>query len=259
MIYENYRERSYIPELDGLRALAILLVVSWHARDHAWDWLVGGYGVTVFFVLSGYLITMLALREERSRGQLHILSFFVRRVFRLFPLYYFVLGLHCLLIFGAGLAPEKRPGLALALPYYLCYFQEYVAFTGAEEWPLNGGGLPFVQSWSLGIEEKFYLVWPFLGFVAWRCAGATRRAGTATLALLMALAPAALGAQVGRFFSPYSQILVGCLAALLLDDPAWYARLTWLGRPGVGGALLASLLGLQVTTGFFVEHGVGYR
>ena len=64
-VHEAYLEGTYRPELDGLRAVSILLVISVHMRDHVWDWLEGRLGVTIFFVISGYLITTLALREER--------------------------------------------------------------------------------------------------------------------------------------------------------------------------------------------------
>jgi len=239
---ENYSARVYIPELDGLRAVSILLVVTVHMKDRVWEWLAGGLGVTVFFVLSGYLITLLALREERSRGRLNVQAFFVRRLFRLFPLYYIVLILYVVLIFGLGVSPEKRPNLAAALPYYLTYLQEWPFFKG-----VNGefSFIPYYQTWSLGIEEKFYLVWPFLAFVAWRGAVALRRRGTAVLMVLTGLAPLLVGREVGQFLYPYSHILAGCLVAVVLDDAAWFRRLGPMGRPRVAWMTLAFLLGLH--------------
>jgi hypothetical protein len=68
--FQRYRDRRYFPALDGVRALCILGVIGSHMTDKpGWAGLSGGLGVNVFFILSGYLITMLALREERSRGQ----------------------------------------------------------------------------------------------------------------------------------------------------------------------------------------------
>jgi peptidoglycan/LPS O-acetylase OafA/YrhL len=245
--HEQYLTRPYFPELDGMRAFSVLLVISFHMKDHVWDWLAGGLGVQVFFVVSGFLITMLALREERSRGTLNIRAFYVRRIFRILPLYYVVLGLYCLLIFGLGWNPEKRAMLAGALPYYLTFFQEYPLFMGVNGQVLNK---PFYQSWSLGIEEKFYFVWPFLGFILWRHGGAVRRVGTAVLAVLTLLAPVLLGHDVGQFFYSYGHILVGCLVALLLDDPKWFARFYWLRRANTAWAALAIFLTVQ----FAIPH-----
>src|SRR6516225_1632317 len=95
--YVDYQRRKYLPELDGLRAISVLLVVSVHLHDFetVWKWLAGWQGVTVFFVLSGYLITTLSLREEEQRGSLSLAAFYVRRSLRIFPLYYFVLAVYC--------------------------------------------------------------------------------------------------------------------------------------------------------------------
>src|SRR5262245_54772713 len=108
--YADYQRRKYLPELDGLRAISVLLVVSVHLHDFesVWKWLAGWQGVTVFFVLSGYLITTLALREEGQTGALSLGAFYVRRSLRIFPLYFLTLAAYCILIFGLGLNPEKR-------------------------------------------------------------------------------------------------------------------------------------------------------
>ena len=244
MTHEAYLSRSYVPELDGLRALVILIVITTHMADDVWEWLSGRMGVTVFFVLSGYLITSLGLREERSRGHLHLPAFFVRRAFRLLPLYYVVLLCYCVLIFGLGMSPEKRAPFAAALPYQLFYFQEWPVFLGVNGMHVN---IPFTQSWSLGIEEKFYFVWAFLGFLAWRSAGAVRLGGTAALMILMSFSPAIAGNEIGQFFYPYTHLLVGCLTALLLDNPKWFGRVAWLGRPRMALLSVALLLALHFT------------
>jgi peptidoglycan/LPS O-acetylase OafA/YrhL len=241
-----YLGRGYVPELDGLRALSVLLVVSVHTYDASrlWRWLGGGQGVTIFFLLSGYLITTLALREEDRRGALSLAAFYVRRSLRIFPLYYLTLGLYALLILGLGLSPHLAPAFRDALPAYLLYFQE-VPFFG--HMLAAGQDLPFFQSWSLGIEEKFYLVWPLLAFVLWRGRPARRRAGTALLAAAFALGPAALAwaapqwCLLARCLTSYAAILAGCLVALLLHDRRWFTRMCGLGRgtPAAAGMLLA--------------------
>jgi peptidoglycan/LPS O-acetylase OafA/YrhL len=203
------KRRDYIPQLDGLRAVAVLLVVTFHTSP-AFAWLHGWRGVTIFFVLSGYLITSLALAEESQRGGLSFLGFYIRRTFRILPLYYLVLLVYCVMILGLGLSPKNHRGLTTALPYYLAYLQEVpLALRGGPE------GLPFNQSWSLGIEEKFYLFWPVVAF--------------GVLARARHLRPWVAGALIVGFasfrwfgsplisdlFSHYYHILTGCLLAIL--------------------------------------------
>src|SRR5262249_24862992 len=150
--------RKYLPELDGLRAVSVLLVVSVHMHDRVWDWLAGGSGVTVFFVLSGYLITTLSLREEGQFGSLHLTAFYIRRCFRIFPMYYAVLVAYCLLILIVHIDYDRKAQMLQgALPWYLVYMQEVPFFYGVPDagGVLQKSNVPFYQSWSLGIEEKF--------------------------------------------------------------------------------------------------------
>lgn len=243
--HDSYLARKYVPELDGLRALSVLVVISVHMHDRVWHWLAGWQGVTVFFVLSGYLITTLAVREEDQRGCLSLTAFYIRRCFRIFPLYYLVLGLYCLLIFGVGLNPEKRPMLTGALPWYLLYLQEVPYFYGIAG---QHRDIPFYQSWSLGIEEKFYLIWPLLAFVLWRGSRSLRLAGalvvTAAFALMLPAFKLLGNDQAGSCLYPYYHILLGCLLALLLHDPVWFERLRRLGTLGATCVALAVFLTL---------------
>ena len=243
--WEDYQSRSYFPELDGLRAVSVITVVAHHMHDRYWVWLDGRLGVTTFFVLSGYLITMLALREEQSRGDLCLSAFYLRRSFRILPSYYLTLGVYCLTILVLRMRPEEsRLALRGALPYYLFYFQELVFFRGID----GNFNVPFVQSWSLGIEEKFYLIWPILAFVLWRGDRGIRIAGTLVLTVVLAFAPALRSAGfelLSLLIAPYSRIMVGCLIALLLHDPAWFKRLSFLGRRGWTWATFLFLVGFQ--------------
>lgn len=191
LTFEDYQRRRYFPALDGLRALSVLIVVLHHERTaRLWRWVHGANGVTVFFVVSGFLITTLALREEARRGSLDLRAFYLRRVFRLVPLYALVLSAYCALILGIGVQSGRRAAFLRALPYYVTYLQEVPHFA----FP----GVPFEVSWSLGVEEKFYLVWPLLAFVAARARPAARLWGTLVLTALLFAAPAVAPA-VGRF------------------------------------------------------------
>jgi peptidoglycan/LPS O-acetylase OafA/YrhL len=249
--FHLYRARKYVPELDGVRALSVIGVIGSHmAINSGWHWLSGGLGVYVFFVLSGYLITTLALREERAIGHLSYKAFYVRRTLRIFPLYYVAVLVYCGLLFGTNWGHETRQTFADALPYYLTYMQEipYTFHT-----IVGGRPSPFGHSWSLGIEEKYYLVWPVLAFGLWAGRPLTRLRGTVVLLVLFAatqsigrLSPAIDAWRPELILYPYSHILWGCLLAILLDDPKWFARLRWLGSP-VGMVLcLAAFFAAQV-------------
>jgi peptidoglycan/LPS O-acetylase OafA/YrhL len=261
--WETYQSRKYLPELDGLRALSVLMVVSVHMHDQVWGWLGGWLGVSIFFFLSGYLITTLALREERQRGALSLEAFFIRRCFRIFPLYYVILGVYCLLILGLGLGANienKQRQLLGALPWYAFYMQEVPYSLGIDGVKAD---LPFYQSWSLGIEEKFYLVWPVLVFVLWRGLVGVRRWGTIGLILLFATAPFWVPLIVTKpgldnCLSWYYQILVGCLLALLLEDAAWFARLRFLGGGVWPWLTLGLLIALQASFAWLEKSAISY-
>jgi peptidoglycan/LPS O-acetylase OafA/YrhL len=248
--YDSYLARKYIPELDGLRGLSVLLVISHHMHDRKlWHWAGGWLGVSVFFVLSGYLITMLALREEKQRGAVSLKAFYVRRSCRIFPLYYVTLALYCVLILGVGMMPEKRVPLVNALPYYLLYMQEVPAFFGVQDAQgiVQKENVPFSHSWSLGIEEKFYLVWPLLAFVLWRGLTGRRQVGALVLLLLFGLIPLPvfnLG-DLATALHPYTRILVGCLLAVLIEERGWFERLRFLGNGLVAIGALSIFLFLH--------------
>lgn len=218
----------YLPELDGLRAVAVLQVISTHAGVVALARLNGYLGVTLFFVLSGYLITSIALAEECKNGSVSLTSFYIRRTFRIFPVYYFVLLVYCVLIFGLNVSPEKQIPLRQALPYYLVYLQE-IPFWG--KLGVHLSSLPFFQSWSLGIEEKFYLVWPVVCFILLRRQPKLRIPATVFLAALCVLNP---------LTRPYIPILFGCTLALSFQIPSFRQATERIGAWGIWVA--ASLL-----------------
>jgi peptidoglycan/LPS O-acetylase OafA/YrhL len=208
----------HLPELDGLRAIAVLLVVTAHMHSVIFYRLSGRLGVVIFFALSGFLITTLALNEERRYGSLFFDSFYVRRTFRIFPLYYFVLGIYCVLILGLGFAPQKKAAMMAVLPYYLTYLQEVPYFS-----KFAGTDLPFYQGWSLGIEEKFYLIWPAVCFLLLQKRPSLR----IPAAILLGLA-----ASASVYSRPYICILLGCILALSFQYPAFKRFFTLLGGFG---------------------------
>lgn len=143
---------SRIPGLDALRALAVFLVLAEHSgwRDYSTiGFFDGGFGVELFFVLSGFLITRGLLAEYTRTGGLDLLWFYRRRAARLFPAFYAYLVLGGLAVYLSGQALPWGAMLAASL-YVINYYQ---AFTGAEAHYLS-------HCWSLAVEEQFYLVWP---------------------------------------------------------------------------------------------------
>lgn len=235
--YGAYKQQRYFPSLDGVRAVAVILVFIAHVGYRKlWD-SIGGDGVTMFFVLSGFLITTLALREEERTGRLSLSSFYIRRLFRIYPVYFAILALYCVLIFGLGFVPERRGLFEDQLPYYLFGFPEHGFFdiTGGIE-----SGAPYAGAWSIGIEEKFYLVWPLVGFVILRGIFKARLAVCFAAAAVFALAPTIAG--FGKYLFSYEFITLGVIIALLLHHPRWFERLAPLGRPPVVLGLFALLL-----------------
>ena len=222
--HARFRDTTYFPQLDGLRALSVLLVVTVHMHERIWSWLAGELGVSVFFVLSGFLITTLALREEEARGRLCVRAFFVRRAFRILPVYYVALGLYCLLILGLKLVPAKVEPMRAVLPYYLTYFQEVPFFLGDAS-----GGIPLYHSWSLGIEEKFYLLWPLFAFVL--AFGRPRLRVYGTLVLAVATLTVPLAPAYARLVAAYFPILVGCVLAFLMHGERGFTAVRTVARP----------------------------
>ncbi len=223
--YDEYQSRRYLPFLDGLRAVSMLAVFMWHSPGR----LVAGMGrgdrgVTVFFLLSGYLITMLALREESAKGSLNLRSFYLRRIFRILPLYYLMLAVNLVVVNLMNWGATARQ-LNSHLPAYLFYFQDFPIV-------LNDKDYPFVVAWTLAIEEKFYLLWPIIGFVL---LARSRYRTQLAVGLFAIIATAALLTphNARDLVAPYATILLGCIAAMLLHHRRWFDRLRVLSSPWI--------------------------
>jgi peptidoglycan/LPS O-acetylase OafA/YrhL len=153
--YDSYRAVRTFSALDGLRCAAVVSVVWHHMSHRGWigSWVpaahFGFLGVDLFFVISGFLIVTLLLRESSARGEIALRRFYVRRVLRIFPLYYGLLAAFSLLYFvvrpgGAGAAAFRSE-----LPVLLLYLSNWIPVSGI-----------FAITWSLAVEEQFYCVWP---------------------------------------------------------------------------------------------------
>ncbi len=148
----------YLPGLDGLRALAVVAVMVYHA-DHAW--LSGGFlGVEVFFVISGYLITLLLIGEHERTGHVELRQFWLRRFRRLLPALFVMLGALAVYMALFHQRPEgqTRGDFLGGIFYVSNWYQIFVGqgYTAAEAFA------PLRHLWSLAVEEQFYLIWPLI-------------------------------------------------------------------------------------------------
>lgn len=183
------RERRYRPDIEGLRAVAVMAVVFYHAGV---GFLPGGYvGVDVFYVISGFLITDLLWREADTRGRLSFAAFYARRARRLLPAAIVVI-VATMAWAAAVLPPLQVKSVWLDGLYCALYIGNFRFAAAKTNYLANAAPSPFQHFWSLGVEEQFYLVWPAVLLVAsliwWRRRPSrpSRAATAATLAVIAA-------------------------------------------------------------------------
>lgn len=279
---------AYNPALDGIRALAVSAVVLFHAGV---SWLGGGFlGVDTFFVLSGFLITSLLLNEHARTGHIKLTAFWARRARRLMPA--LLLMLMAVAIAGRELLISDDLKLlrtdSLAALAYVANWR--MVFRGTGYFAATSTPSPLQHTWSLGIEEQFYVLWPLIiaGLLAWFAARRTRwvllafcGAGTVVSALLAAafyrpddidrayfgtdtraqalLIGAALAAILApRVTEPASRhrggsrhVVIGLLAVVGAGITAWL----WHGADGTAGWLYHGGLTLAAAaTALVVAH-----
>jgi peptidoglycan/LPS O-acetylase OafA/YrhL len=148
----------YLAGLDGMRAIAVIAVMVYHANP---SWLPGGFlGVEMFFVISGYLITLLIIAERERAYRVSLLNFWKRRARRLLPALYLLLFLVTVYtaVFEPSALGQLRGDVIAALLYVSNWYQLYVGlgYTAAFDFA------PLRHLWSLAVEEQFYLIWPLI-------------------------------------------------------------------------------------------------
>jgi peptidoglycan/LPS O-acetylase OafA/YrhL len=154
---------NYRPDIDGLRALAVLSVLLYHVSPGR---VPGGFlGVDVFFVISGYLISLIIFREQ-SAGMFSFSEFFIRRVRRLFPA--LIVILLSVMVFGAfALFPDEYQRLAKHVGAAILFLLNLRLMGEAGYFDVASDSKPLLHLWSLSVEEQFYLVWPALVVMLW--------------------------------------------------------------------------------------------
>lgn len=231
--------RGHLPALDGLRAIAAFLVVFYH---YGYRWCPAGLGVLAFFVLSGFLITWLLLKEEEREGRISLKLFYLRRSLRIFPAFYiFWFGLNGLL-----LLTHKRLEVTQAICSFFYIDNYYQAIFGDPNTGLS-------HTWSLGIEEQFYLLWPMTFLLLKR--NRTRLIFLATAIVVVWVYREVLvlafhwnqGYIYEAFDTRADHLLIGCLLAVALRQGAWTLFWKRLCSSAVLVWLTVALLALSAT------------
>lgn len=240
--------KNYMPELDGLRAIAVLAVIVFHVFPLG---LSGGFlGVDIFFVLSGYLITSLLMQERAAHGNFSLRNFYVRRCLRLLPaltwlIFIFLLVSYCFSeIFGSF--PDRLKEAFLSLTYVTNWARAF------DLYPPN----PFLgHTWSLAIEEQFYILWPII--LTGLLALSSRGSRCLPLAIVMGIVIICAwrimlimdGAAIDRVYNGLDTradaLMWGALVAILP------LRL-WSERAGTLFILLSSLAAVLLLVYFFI-------
>lgn len=256
---------KYRPDIDGLRAVAILAVVGFHAFP---NWLHGGFiGVDIFFVISGYLISTIIM-GSLERNSFSFVEFYVRRINRIFPALLLVL-VACFAFGWFALLSDEYKQLGKHIAGGAGFISNYLFWGESGYFDNTAETKPLLHLWSLGIEEQFYIVWPLLLWFVWK-----KKFNLLTVTLLIALISFGLnvakvsgGHLVDAFYSPQTrfwELLIGSiLAYTTLHHQTMFARTKhqldiWLGKiiyahaPEANGKTLRNVQSLLGATFFTI-------
>jgi peptidoglycan/LPS O-acetylase OafA/YrhL len=232
--YEKYLADTYRPAFDGMRAIGFLLVITAHIPSvPLFGYLQGWTGVWLFLVISGYLVTMLMLREETSQGRVAFGAFLIKRFFRIVPSYWLAILIYLAACLALPPLAADYEDIVARLPYLLGFMPEYA----------NADGYTILtHMWTVGVEVKFYLLFPPVVFLLIKNAN-WRLAITAMAAVLLI--------AIGSFRAQsYCAILFGALLALALERPRGYAVIASLTRAPIAfplGMVVALFVMLHYT------------
>jgi len=208
---------KYRPDIDGLRALAVLSVVLYHA--HAFPKVLkGGFiGVDIFFVISGFLISTIIF-SGLERGSFSFFDFFCRRIRRIFPALLLVL-ISCYAFGWFVLLADEYKQLGKHIAAGAGFVSNFVLWTESGYFDAGAETKPLLHLWSLGIEEQFYIVWPLILWWAWK-----KKFNLFTITLVLAFFSFGLNLAkyrvngVADFYSPQTrfwELLAGALLAYI--------------------------------------------
>lgn len=217
----------YRPEVDGLRALAVIPVILFHAGFELFS---GGFvGVDIFFVISGYLITTILL-VEKSAGRFSIVGFYERRARRILPALFFVI-LACLPFAWLWMTPDELREFSQSIVAVTVFASNVLFWKSSGYFDASAEEKPLLHTWSLGVEEQYYLLFPLFLILTWRLG----RKNQAWLILSMATISLALCEWAWRnhpmanfYLAPTRawELLIGSLLAFAAFDRPLYQRVT---------------------------------
>ena len=163
--------KDYRPEIDSLRAISVIAVIIYHAKIYLFGHLFfagGYYGVDIFFVISGYLIT-LKIFEDLKKKKFSFKKFYFKRARRILPALFFTI-LFAFLLSWLSLMPSQFEDFAKSTLFTISFISNYFFyFSGLEYGAVSGLLKPILHTWSLGIEEQFYIIFPLFLFIIYKC------------------------------------------------------------------------------------------
>jgi peptidoglycan/LPS O-acetylase OafA/YrhL len=241
---EGLTHPKYRPDIDGLRAVAVLSVVGYHAFRSV---IRGGFlGVDIFFVISGFLISSIIF-DSLENNRFSFIEFYRRRIARIFPALLLLLCA-CYAFGWLTLLPSEYQELGKQIAGGAAYVSNFVLWNEQGYFDQSADAKPLLHLWSLGIEEQYYILWPLLSYLAWR-----RRFNFLTITLAIAAVSFALNVHtastdtVAAFYSPQTrfwELLVGsALAYGVLHGQRWASHGTATAaeaRSRAGAALVAA-------------------
>jgi peptidoglycan/LPS O-acetylase OafA/YrhL len=224
---DNLTHPKYRADIDGLRAIAVLSVVCFHAFPRL---LKGGFiGVDIFFIISGFLISTIIF-DNLERGSFSFIEFYSRRINRIFPALLLVL-VTCLAFGWFALLADEYKQLGKHIAAGAGFVSNFVFWNESGYFDNTAETKPLLHLWTLGIEEQFYIVWPLLLWTAWK-----GKFNLLTLTLVIATISFALNIKglysdaIATFYSPQTrfwELLIGSLLAYVtLYKPNIWARNT---------------------------------
>jgi len=217
---QNLIKLSYRPDIDGLRAVAVIAIVAFHAFPSL---IPGGFvGVDIFFVISGFLITSLILQSQKNKN-FSFSEFYAGRIRRIFPTLTLVLSASFAFGWFALLSDEYKM-LGKHIAASAVFIPNFIFWSESGYFDYAAATKPLLHLWSLGIEEQFYLLWPLLaGLCLTHKINLVKVGGVIFLASLLINLLMIEVAASATFFSPFSRIwelLAGCLLALFMQSKA---------------------------------------
>jgi peptidoglycan/LPS O-acetylase OafA/YrhL len=256
-VADGEHPRAHIAALDGLRGLAVIAVLFFHAGK-----LQGGFlGVDLFFALSGFLITGLLLAEVDRRGRVDVIAFWGRRFRRLLPAVLLLLVAVTVITSIVASIPERAATLDDG-PWAQLYLANWHAIAGHRDyWASFELPRMFGHLWSLAIEEQFYVVWPLVvALIAWR----SRRAHRAVTTVCVVVSLASLGLMIALFDpSDPTRVYIGTdtrasgllLGALFATAPMRARTLRVISRLGNGYTMAAFVVAGMIGLSWFLVDG----